>query len=60
MTRYDPMALLDLRVEKWFTLGRARFAASSTCSLNSGLVLDRQNRVDSSVFNRIDGWSWPG
>ena len=55
-TRYDAMALLDLRAEKWFTVGRARFAASVDVfnALNSDLVLDRVNRLDSSVYNRID------
>lgn len=55
-TRYDRMMLLDVRGEKWFTVGRTRFAASVDVfnALNSDLVLDRQNRVDSTVFNRID------
>ena len=55
-TRYDPMVLLDFRGEKWFTFGRVRLAASVDLfnALNSDLVLDRQNRLDSTVFNRID------
>ena len=55
-TRYDAMTLLDLRAEKWFTVGRARFAGSVDVfnALNSDLVLDRQNRLDSTVYNRID------
>ena len=55
-SRYDPMMLVDLRGEKWFTIGRMRFAGSVDVfnAFNSDLVLDRVNRVDSSVFNRID------
>lgn len=55
-TRHDPMVLLDLRAEKWFNFGRLRMAASVDLfnALNSDLVLDRQDRLDSTVFNRID------
>ena len=55
-TRYDPMMLVDLRAEKWFNIGRLRFAGSVDLfnAFNSDVVLERENRIDSSVFNRIE------